>query len=124
QSSLCSSVILQSGSAFGGIHDLGTNQVVTEGFTGLSIGDELAEQAVQYVQDVLFLDIFTVQSVHALALLIGAQPQVVAADRAADQCDFTDIRARTAIRTARHAEVQAFVPQAVPIQQRFQLVQN
>ena len=83
------------------------NSIAAEAFAGMPVRGIATEQFVEDGEDRGFVDVLAVQRVQPLAAVVGAEHQVVAAGRLADQRDLAEVRARAAIRTAADAQVDA-----------------
>ena len=89
------------------------DQEVAEAFAGVALGGVAREQRIERGEDLRLVDVFAVQRVEALAAMVGAEHQVVAARRLADERDLAQVRTRAAVRAAADAQVDRRVAQAV-----------
>ena len=79
-------------------------QEVAEAFVRAAFGGVAGQQRFQRLEDLRLGDVVAVQRVQALAAMVAAEEQVVAARRLADQGDLGQVGTRTAVGAAGHAQ--------------------
>ena len=97
------------------------HQEIAEAFVLRAFAGVVGEQRVERGEDVRFGDVLAIQRVEALAAVVGAEHQVVAAGRLADERDLAQVRPRAAVRAAADAQVDRRVGEAVAGEQGFDL---
>src|SRR5690606_27494139 len=97
-----------------------TMQEVAEAFVRLASGRVLRQQRLQRLEDLRFGDVLAVEGVEALAAVVGAEHQVVAARGLADQGDLAQVGTGAAVGAAGDAQQDRCLGQAQLLQDGLQ----
>src|SRR5438270_10243581 len=95
------------------------HEEITEPFTGPAIARVSGEQVGEYLEDARFADILRMEPIQPLAVEAAAEPKVVFARRATGQRYLGDIRPRTAVGAAAHANRDRLLGEPVLLQDCF-----